>query len=368
MKDPACARAWQAEAVEDGRLSGADRASFARHAATCEVCAREVRALARLRQAAERLPVRASTPLERRRLRNDLLRRANGLAVRTSPALRSRSLAAALAAMAVLAAFVLWLRAPTPAPASLPAPDVPTFQITASDGAEWRTVERSASLRLSVRRGRFELEVDKLRAGQRFLLDLPDGEVEVQGTRFVVEVDGLQTRSVRVIEGRVALRLRERGPLVLGAGEGWPAEAAAVPAPAASSAASALGAGGAAPAAKAPASGPPRAGRVEPAPALAEGSELSDRATPSDRASAAGVDFALAMSTFSAGDYGRAEQLFIGFERDHPGDARVEDATFLRAVARARRGDSSGAQALAREYLRRYPRGLRRIEAERLAQ
>jgi TolA-binding protein len=72
------------------------------------------------------------------------------------------------------------------------------------------------------------------------------------------------------------------------------------------------------------------------------------------------------MTAFGAGDYGRAESLFLAFERENPGDARIEDTTFLRAVARKRRGDGDGAAAAAREYLRRYPAGFRRSEAERL--
>jgi TolA-binding protein len=78
-------------------------------------------------------------------------------------------------------------------------------------------------------------------------------------------------------------------------------------------------------------------------------------------------DFARAMAAFSAGDYGQAERLFQDFERRHPDDARQEDSTFLRAVARARRGDAEGARATARQYLERYPNGLRAPEAEQLA-
>jgi TolA-binding protein len=79
-------------------------------------------------------------------------------------------------------------------------------------------------------------------------------------------------------------------------------------------------------------------------------------------------DFARAMAAFGAGDYGQAERLFQCFERSHPQDARQEDSTFLRAVARARRGDAEGARATARQYLERYPNGLRAPEAERMAQ
>jgi TolA-binding protein len=93
--------------------------------------------------------------------------------------------------------------------------------------------------------------------------------------------------------------------------------------------------------------------------AAAESVEAGQRA-------GAGADFAQAMAAFDAGDYGRAEGAFFSFERRHSGDARCEDATFLRAVARARRGDAAGASAIAREYLERYPSGLRVREARQL--
>ena len=82
----------------------------------------------------------------------------------------------------------------------------------------------------------------------------------------------------------------------------------------------------------------------------------------------AGLRFAEAVTAFSAGDYGRADSLFGAFARDFPSDSRAEDATFLRADARARRGDKMGAAAGARAYIHAYPNGLRRPEAERLAE
>jgi TolA-binding protein len=81
----------------------------------------------------------------------------------------------------------------------------------------------------------------------------------------------------------------------------------------------------------------------------------------------AGARFAEAMGAFSAGQHARADALFAAFVRDFPRDGRAEDATFLRIEVRARRGDAAGARAAARDYLRAYPRGLRRPEAERIA-
>ncbi|RYZ03774.1 MAG: tetratricopeptide repeat protein [Myxococcales bacterium] len=209
------------------------------------------------------------------------------------------------------------------------------------------------------------LKVDKLTAVQRFVLELPDGELEVIGTQFSVHVEPEGTRRVEVTEGRVALRLRAAPPISLGAGESWTSEREAARA-------------------AAPRSVPAPEPQLTPAPAAAAPSERSPATArqtvlpetkralepPSDEQAAGTnhVHFARAMAAFGAGDYGQAERLSQEFERRHPEDARQEDSMFLRAVARARRGDAAGARATARAYLERYPHGLRAPEAERLAE
>src|SRR5690606_16961344 len=95
----------------------------------------------------------------------------------------------------------------------------PSYRIDVSPGASWQTIEQGAALRLRLGSGTFLLEVDKLTRAQRFVLELPDGELEVVGTRFGVRVEPEGTRRVEVTEGRVALRLRETPPISLGAGE-----------------------------------------------------------------------------------------------------------------------------------------------------
>jgi len=368
MKRPACTRAPQAEALEDGRLSGAERASFERHAASCAECARELGALVRLRQSAEWLPASAPTPLEHRRQRQELLRRASELCQRAPAEPRRRTFAAFVLSGALMAAVGIGfgLRASRSGSETSAALAAPTYRLDASPGASWQTIEEGAALRLRLGSGSFMLEVDKLTAVQRFVLELPDGELEVVGTHFGVRVEPEGTRRVEVTEGRVALRLRDALPISLGAGESWTAEREAARAAAPPSV---------------PAAEPPST----PAPAAAAPSERSlararqtalpetKRALepPSDeQAATAGThndDFARAMAAFGAGDYGQAERLFQDFERRHAEDARQEDSTFLRAVARARRGDAAGARATARQYLERYPNGLRAPEAERLA-
>jgi TolA-binding protein len=73
------------------------------------------------------------------------------------------------------------------------------------------------------------------------------------------------------------------------------------------------------------------------------------------------------MATFSRGDFATAEQLFLAFEARHPQSAHVEDTLFLRSLCRLRRGDESGARAIASEYLRRYPTGFRAEDARRMS-
>jgi TolA-binding protein len=366
-----CAQAWQAEALEDGRLSGAERESFERHAATCADCRRERLVLAELSAAARRLPLSEPAPLERRRQRQLLLRRASELGQRSGePFRRWPVFALALLAVGVgLFEFSRSVDAPRPPVATVAAP-APTYRLNATSGTRWRILQSGEALRLRLDIGDVELEVDKLSAGQRFVLELPDGEVEVVGTRFRAVASALGTEQVRVSEGRVALRLARRAPLSLAAGESWErateekeagrevkpeAPDAGIQAQSPASAAADRSAAGVA-----------RAQRLkhsagsQPRPSssgAADGVEAGERA-------GAGADFAQAMAAFEAGDYGRAEGAFLGFERRHSGDARCEDAMFLRAVARARRGDAAGASAIARQYLERYPSGLRVHEAK----
>jgi ferric-dicitrate binding protein FerR (iron transport regulator) len=367
-----CSRAWQAEAVEDGRLSEMDRASFERHLSTCEHCKKAVAELGLLRGIGMHHTPSPTTPLEHRRARNELLRRANELTVRGPKSVPWRRLAATLAVVSLVAALAIRLTASRPAaPASVAAP---SYHVLPSQGAEWRTLEHGPKVRLAVTSGHFEIAVRHLTAGQRFMLELPDGELEVQGTRFVVEVDGRRTLGVEVLEGRVALRVRERGRalVTLGPGESFRAASGSMGRPQATApvqpklpdprASRERTPGTANDTASAVASASGRAVVGQPARSAAPANETVGSATTS------GADFARAMSAFSAGDYGQAEKLFQRFVNEHTTDTRVEDATFLRAVARARRGDVEGSRALAAEYLRRYPDGLRRIEAERLAE
>ena len=353
MKTPrdtqGCPRAWQVEAAEDGRLSKGDIASFERHAMACEVCKREAHALAELRELALHLPTQSSTPLERRRLRNELLRRAHEGSTRAPGHAWLVWFASTALVASAAAAFFLWPRLVSAPPAVAEHDPAPAYHVIATRDADWRTLERGRTLRLSLRKGELDLSVSPLRADQRFIVELPDGELEVKGTRFVVQTDGARTLAVNVLEGRVALRIRQRESELLSAGDDYRAPAPEATATRADAAV-------------------PQAIEATSKPARAR-PRTNDDVVEAEKvvAPAPASPFTLAMSAFNAGDYGRADELFAAFERTHPDDSRLEDALFLRAVARARRGDDSGARMIALEYLKRFPNGLRKADAERLS-
>jgi hypothetical protein len=70
-----------------------------------------------------------------------------------------------------------------------------------------------------VTEGDLRLHVRKQLPGERFLVELPDGEVEVRGTTFEVTVREGKTTRVHVDEGVVSVRVH--GVFTLSAGETW---------------------------------------------------------------------------------------------------------------------------------------------------
>jgi TolA-binding protein len=349
-----CSRAWQAEAALDRRISAEDRASFERHVQTCETCARELDELLRLKQLGKQLPWPKAEPLQRRRQRNELLRRAHAGETISDARFAWRwvvvPVVLCLLALGVVAQRKLRVEAPVVPEAAV------VYEVRADAGSAWSKLAGGDAVRLALEEGALAIHVSKLKSGQSFSVQLPDGELEVRGTRFTVQAGVTRTDRVTVSEGRVALRVRGRPEVLLGAGDTWQqtadAAVSALPSAAGPSSAAAV------------ASSPARAGAAPPrVPASAAASPVApERAAEPSPAS----DFAIAMASFSRGDFATAEQLFQRFEARHPRSSQVEDSLFLRALARLRRGDERGARALAAEYLRRYPSGFRSAEAARL--
>ncbi|HMI83792.1 MAG TPA: tetratricopeptide repeat protein [Polyangiaceae bacterium] len=342
MTRPTCDRVWQAEAIEDGRLDGPERMSFAKHARSCPVCAKEVAALGSVRETMQMVAALSSTPLEHRRARAELLRRADiRVLSRGSERLAGRWLwlAAAIACGAMAVVVVALISRQHQA---LSAADIfqgpPSFEVEGAEDAEWSSEIVGSVLRAHLDAGMASFHVERTQSGQRFLLHMPDGEIEVHGTRFRVEVRRGTTKRVEVSEGVVTLRLRDEPEHWLHAGEAWDVDEAI-----------------------AARRDNVDAGTAAPVPSAAK--------SPTDaRSTGAPEDaFAAAVTALRQGNYRKAEQMLDRFLAASPHDARLEDAWFMKAVARARSGDTEGAAELGRAYLERFPNGLRRREAQRIA-
>lgn len=349
MSAPGCDRAWEAEALEDGRLRGELRASFERHLEGCATCRAELRALTELRVRGAAMQEPPLPELDRRRMRANVIAAANRQLL-TPPRRRGAWLAAAAFA-AVVALFVL---------VRVTRVSAPEYAVTDLGLSRWAVADAGPTTRLVLSAGTVRIDVAHLRRGQRFVLTLPDGELEVKGTSFVVRIVDGATDSVDVTSGVVALRVDGIEHL-LAAGAHWQR---------------AVRTASVAPPSAAPSS-VPQAGSVEaPArpvpssPTLSKSALAKPLAAPAPPTSAAAPattsDFVDGMQAFKAGDYERADAAFARFIAGANGDTRVEDATFLRAACASRRGDRATAAARAREYLARWPNGFHAADAKKL--
>jgi TolA-binding protein len=369
MKRPSCSRTWEAEAIGDGRLDATARSSFERHAATCDECGEELRVLDRIASATRELPKYPSQAIDRRRLRIALLQRANQqLMRRHSPGWGVWAVAAiAVCGLGVAVTAPRW-RSLVGAPAV--AHLSPTFEVVDVNHASWSTTTTGGTVQVMLSDGTTAVHVEHLTHDQRFFVELPDGELEVRGTRFQLSVSERRTKHLEVSEGVVALRLLGQPQMVLMAGQQWTAPAPlsdataienpASPAPSTTQNVAAPASLSRPPLARAPA--PSRTRAVEPAPPPVD--DAAERV-----ATAPAIDdYPACIRAFESGDYAGADSMLTAFMRSHPSDARSEDAAFLRIVSHTRLGDATGAASLARDYLQRYPHGLRSKEAERLAE
>jgi hypothetical protein len=351
MSATPCPRLFEAEAMRDGRLTGAERASFERHVTVCQACSHEVQALDVLAESLRASPPdpTAADELHVRRERTRLLAAFDRalLAPRRSWSVGYRLLWPTVVAALVLAILVLpRVRRPaeTPAQAS-------SAVIHADSTAVWG--ERMVGDRENVvlERGALWIHVDHSLGEGRLLVVLPDGELEDTGTTFTVSADDGHTTRVAVQEGHVVLRLRGQPAIALGPGDTWIPD----PRPVASASASVV-----APADPAPTARLDRSERSALSP-------LPSASLAAPPASDPAVDFRAAMAALDVGDNHQAAAAFANFLEKHPRDARAEDAAYLRVIAFQRSGDGAGMRQAALEYLRRYPAGFRQAEVDPLS-
>jgi TolA-binding protein len=174
---------------------------------------------------------------------------------------------------------------------------------------------------------------------ERFLVDLPDGELEVRGTTFLVTASAGTTEQVSVEEGVVLLRLRYlASEVVLEKGETWNARPKKAPGPA------------------------------SPMPAwhpAGSGSAPTPSTTPSaSLAEDEGVEsYAAAVGLWQGHHYTAAATALHAFVLAHPSAPQLEDASFLEAASLAQVGRPDAAALVAEDHLARFPASFHRRDA-----
>ena len=206
------------DALSAGNVWG--DAALLEHAKDCEVCTTELAVLKKRRDFRDAFPTLSSIADQSKRAPTHARPTANTASVWAS----RRHLFIMIAALIAIVWFFIRSRARPTAPegdeASANGP--PKFRISNIENALFESKVEGETVRSSLTRGVAAFHVERLGPRQRFLLTLPDGDLEVRGTRFVVTIEGEKTRQVDVAEGVVALRLRGREEMILSAGDRWP--------------------------------------------------------------------------------------------------------------------------------------------------
>jgi ferric-dicitrate binding protein FerR (iron transport regulator) len=222
MSPETCSRVRDAASL--GRLWG--DAALMEHASACEVCASELRALKKRRDFRDAFPVLTSIADQSDRASGRAQPRADQEGPRKSRRLVYLMMAAVVAIIGFFAQSGAFRTRSTAADGDrIVASGAPTFRIFNIADAVFESKAEGGTVRSSLTRGVAAFHVERLAPEQRFLVALPDGDIEVRGTRFVVTVEGAKTQGVEVNEGTIELRLQGRAPTLLSAGQRWPSAA-----------------------------------------------------------------------------------------------------------------------------------------------
>jgi hypothetical protein len=245
-------------------------------------------------------------------------------------------------------------------------------------GSDFAIAELGAVQRFTLHVGTMHADVTKLRAGQRFIIQTNDTEVEVRGTSFRVSggllpCDGSTTRVV-VSEGTVVVR-SSRGEDRVNAGTIWPPRCGGEPSISAvhSSAPSSPEAERPPPAseldkgARAPANRPHTVKSEPPTETTSSSSPASPavttaEATPSPELAEQNRLYGEATAARRRGATQDAVAIYDRFLARYPSSQLAESATVERMRLLAGRDPHQGGLA-ARDYLTRWPRGFARPEA-----
>jgi hypothetical protein len=325
MKREVCDRAWQVEAVRDGRLSGTDGVALASHLLGCSSCQSEQR---ELRALAADLRARGASVDEvaLRRLRHTTLEKANALMTATAARTwtrRTTGWSAAACLVVTLAANTLWF-------ARTDGRSVPhsAVSIVADHEAKWQRSLDPDVERVDLAAGTLLFRVARKASDPRLVVRVPDGVIEDLGTVFSVSVREGATTEIVVREGSVMFFRRGDSALLLRAGTIWtpprspaPAQASATPSP--------------------------------PKPATVEAPAAPPKNLQSSRHQRR-----------------RVRPPRVAGLAAHPAHELLdsgEDAAYLNLLLLLRQGRSHEARLAAAAYLEAFPSGFRRIEVARVA-
>lgn len=338
-----CERAWQVDAVEDGRLSPSDP-SFQRHQRACAECRERVASNGRLRAHLRALPERTPPELALRRLRERVLRDAAASPPAAGSSRRIAQVVLALVAAIMLFAILVLGRSVLRAGETDDARWAGA--VVALDGARWLQARGRRTERVSLLEGRIRVFVRKQAPDERFLVIVPDGEMEVRGTTFEVVVYGGATRHVEVVEGAVELRVRgQHGPTLI-AGQTWDAPALASSEPSSPQ----------------PSPSTPTSARSS-APDVTVGRSHPPRPGVAVRADDWMSDYEVAMNLYRGGRFEEAAAAFDRFVVSHPAVDTIDDALFLQSASLARAGRGDAAAVVAAHQIERFPSSLHHKEA-----
>lgn len=347
MTGRTCDRLWEIEAVREGRLSAKDAAASARHVLVCAVCGATVARNRELREFVATLGPCEPDDLELRRLRARILRDAAPGPRPSYAWVWRQGMGAACVLLAVSALLVAraWrLRAERSAEAvaTATAPSGFSGAVSPAEGTRW-TQERTGSIeRVRLDSGTLRIHVRHQSRDERFLVLLPDGQIEVRGTTFEVTAGPSSTERVRVDEGTVMLRLRASDDIRLSAGDTWEAAPERLP-----------------PESPAPAPSP-ASSAPPPSPSLVRvpSAHRSDPARPGEDEA-----YAEAVGSMTGHRFAEAAVAFRDFVTRHPHAVQAEDASFLEAVALARMGRTDAAAQTAERHLQQFPLSFHRKDA-----
>jgi TolA-binding protein len=210
--------------------------------------------------------------------------------------------------------------------------------------AQWRQVRQGTSELVTLADGDLSIHVRKQAAGERFIVDVPDGEIEVRGTTFEVGVRHGMTESVHVDEGVVVIRIRHREEATLRSGESWSPELG--------------GPNATAPRAALPTPAPSQAILAPTTATPANGAQVAHpslQARPGGHAVDETADYETAMGLYRGGQFKAAADAFHRFVTTYPTSGLSDDASFLEASALASAGRSDAAALAAERHLGRFP-------------